>query len=595
MVGNTVGNYKILEQIGEGGMGAVYKGVDIMLEREVAIKALRPELARQPQIVERFRAEAVTLAKLNHPNIATVHSFLRQGDDFFMAMEFVRGETLDTILRRSGGMSVEQAIPLFCQALEGIEHAHRLGIIHRDIKPGNIMLTETGSIKVMDFGIARVLGTARMTRQGNIIGTIEYMSPEQVRGQETDARSDIYSLGILLYEMLTGRVPFHSDSEFELMKSQVDDPPQPPRDFAPHIPLLVEQAIMRSLAKNPEARFQSAGALRAALLNSVNLSTPPLQSRAGSSAPSVGAGPSIPFGMGVPPVSSEARKPASGEAMPFPGQGEAGAGSGEHIKATRLAPGEGAVKDTRLGPGDYGAVQGYSAQPQPGLPQSGLPQSGLPPYGQPGAVAAQPAGHSGYPAAQAGQQGASLLSKLNWKHYAGAGAAVMVVLVGGVVALIAFTGRQTPPQTQTNSTRSQGGSAPVTQVEQATQPTAQPTLGPPPDGDTSTKAAAGGGTTGGSRRKGSDAGVGSAPGSDTAGPPAQPTPPPARETGGGSGTGGTAGGGTTARESGSSHRASSNPPSRQPAQKESDTAKEGKASKVGGFLKKMGGLLQKKP
>src|SRR5262252_530807 len=172
MINNVVGSYKVLEKIGEGGMGAVYKGVDLMLEREVAIKALRPELARQPDVVERFRAEAVTLAKLNHPNIATLYSFLRQGDDFFMVMEFVRGETLDSVLRKSGGMSVERAVPLFCQALGGIDHAHRFGIIHRDIKPANMMLTsgpsvagaaateravpgavETGLIKVMDFGI----------------------------------------------------------------------------------------------------------------------------------------------------------------------------------------------------------------------------------------------------------------------------------------------------------------------------------------------------------------------------------------------------------------------------------------------------------
>src|SRR5262245_19255993 len=125
MIGNVIGNYKILEKIGEGGMGAVYKGVDLMLEREVAIKALRPELARQPHIVERFRAEAVTLAKLSHPNIATLHSFMREVDDYFMVMEFVRGETLDSVLRRTGGMQVDRGVTLFCQALEGIDHAHR--------------------------------------------------------------------------------------------------------------------------------------------------------------------------------------------------------------------------------------------------------------------------------------------------------------------------------------------------------------------------------------------------------------------------------------------------------------------------------------
>src|SRR6185503_18043125 len=265
MVGTVVGNYKIIDKIGEGGMGAVFKGVDLMLEREVAIKMLRPELAQQPSVVERFRTEAVTLAKLNHSNVATLHSFFRQGEDFFMVMEFVRGQTLDDVIRTYGAMQCERAIELFSQALEGIEHAHKMGIVHRDIKPANMMLTETGSIKVMDFGIARVLGTNRLTKTGHLIGTVEYMSPEQVRGEETDARSDIYSLGILLYEMLTGRVPFNSNSEYELMRCQIEVAPAPPRSHAPHIPLAVEQAIMRSLAKKREARYQSAGEFRAML------------------------------------------------------------------------------------------------------------------------------------------------------------------------------------------------------------------------------------------------------------------------------------------------------------------------------------------
>jgi serine/threonine protein kinase len=266
MIGYTVGSYKITEKIGEGGMGAVFKGIDTMLEREVAIKMLRPELSRQPDLVERFRSEAVTLARLNHPNIATLYSFIRQGDDFFMVMEYVRGETLENVIRRFGRLDCGQAVALFCQALEGIEHAHRFGIVHRDIKPANMMLTEEGSIKVMDFGIARALGTGRITKTGHLIGTIEYMSPEQIRGQETDTRSDIYSLGILLYEMLTGRVPFTSTSEYELMRAHIEGAPPPPSLLVDQVPLPVEQGIMRALAKKAEARFQAAGEFRAALL-----------------------------------------------------------------------------------------------------------------------------------------------------------------------------------------------------------------------------------------------------------------------------------------------------------------------------------------
>src|SRR2546423_9216814 len=131
MIGDVLGSYKIVEKIGEGGMGAVYRGIDVMLEREVAIKMLRPELSSQPEVVERFRTEAVTLAKLNHPNIATLYSFLRDGEDYFMVMEFVRGQTIDELIRRFGAMIVERAVPLFCQALDGIDHAPRMGIIHR--------------------------------------------------------------------------------------------------------------------------------------------------------------------------------------------------------------------------------------------------------------------------------------------------------------------------------------------------------------------------------------------------------------------------------------------------------------------------------
>ncbi|MFY9574986.1 MAG: protein kinase [Blastocatellia bacterium] len=431
MIGSIVGNYKILDKIGEGGMGAVFKGVDLMLEREVAIKMLRPELASQPNVVERFRVEAVTLAKLNHSNVATLHSFFRQDEDFFMVMEFVRGETLDAVIKKQGAMKCEWAIELFCHALEGIDHAHQMGIVHRDIKPANMMLTETGSIKVMDFGIARVLGTDRMTKTGHLIGTVEYMSPEQVRGEETDARSDIYSLGILLYEMLTGRVPFSSTSEYELMRSQIEDAPPLPRSFAPHLTLAVEQSIMRALAKKREARYQSASEFRAMLM----------QKNTGAvSRPDTAASPASP--------ASYVTRANDSLSAPVPA-----------IPETRLAP------DARSTPAASGGPVGQPNDPtvapdagvQPGYPQT-----------------------ASYSSAQPGAAGppASLIGKLSWKHYTGAGA-VLVVLITVPLVLLGGGG----PATTTQPAVSQpavSDPAPTTTPAQSVGPASnQPTILPP--------------------------------------------------------------------------------------------------------------------
>ena len=413
MIGNVVGNYKITETLGEGGMGAVYKGVDLMLEREVAIKMLRPELSRQPQIVERFRSEAVTLAKLNHPNIATLHSFFRQNDDFFMVMEFVRGETLDSLIRRLGAMPLGQALALFCQALEGIGQAHLLGIIHRDIKPANMMLTEKGSIKVMDFGIARVLGTSRMTKQGMVVGTIEYMAPEQVQGLETDARSDIYSLGILLYEMLTGRVPFSSENEFQVMKAQIEEAPTPPRAYAPHIPLAVEKALMRALAKRPEARFQTISEFRAAIEEGMRHAALPVE-------PGVKAAP--------PPTRIGAAAPTD---------------SSEGPKATRLAG------------------NSVSTSPDASGVQAGLKETRL------GSAPGAPVDYSAnaYGQSQPVQPQQSFLSKLTWVHYAGA-AAVLAVLITVPVLLAGRGETQPSPQPAAVTQPAQQPAQPAPAAEQ---------------------------------------------------------------------------------------------------------------------------------
>jgi eukaryotic-like serine/threonine-protein kinase len=287
MIGTVAGSFKILEEIGEGGMGKVYKGVDTMLDREVAIKVLRPELVSQAHLVDRFRSEAITLAKLNHPNIAMLYAFFQQDQHFFMVMEYVRGETLDKRIRRTGLLAYDQALKVFLHTLEAIGYAHSMNIVHRDIKPNNVMITESEEVKVMDFGIARVVGSERMTREGSMIGTPEYMAPEQIRGQDVDPRTDIYALGILLYEMLTGRLPFMNQNQFELMRAHIELPPPQPRKYAPHLPESMEAIMLQALAKKKEDRFASAYEFRDAILASPDLPTGALMGRAtrGGSAP----------------------------------------------------------------------------------------------------------------------------------------------------------------------------------------------------------------------------------------------------------------------------------------------------------------------
>ena len=265
MQGEILGSYSLTHRLGEGAVGEVYRGVDVALEREVAIKALRPELAATPEAVERFRNEARTLAKLNHPNIATLYSFFSEADRLFMVMEYVAGHTLAELLRLHGPIGHGLALPLFCQALSGVSYAHALGVVHRDIKPSNIMLSRSGTVKVMDFGIARVLGKRHLTRTGQPVGTVAYMSPEQVFGEEADPRSDIYSLGVVLYELLSGAPPFAADTEYLVMRSHIEDQPTPLGALVPDVPRGLATTVMRCLEKLPEARFQSVEELRTSL------------------------------------------------------------------------------------------------------------------------------------------------------------------------------------------------------------------------------------------------------------------------------------------------------------------------------------------
>jgi len=264
MVGKTLGKYRILEKIGRGGMGVVYLGVDETLDRHVAIKAISPELVEE-DLVRRFRAEAVMLAKVNHPNIAMVYELFRDDDRLLMVMELVRGQTFEQLMEHTGPMPIERAAALAGQILDALGHAHRAGIVHRDLKPANLMLTDAGIVKVMDFGIARISGTERMTSDGFMVGTPAYMAPEQVRGDEVDGRADLYAAGVVIYRLLTGKLPFKADTAVAMINSQLNDRPTSPRDVRTDLPQWLDTAVMRSLAKRPEDRYQTADEFRRAL------------------------------------------------------------------------------------------------------------------------------------------------------------------------------------------------------------------------------------------------------------------------------------------------------------------------------------------
>ena len=259
MIGRTVGNYRIVEKLGEGAMGTVYRAVDQMVDRTVAIKVLKPEIAQNAETLERFHREAVALARLNHPCIAQLYAFFQEGGEYFMVMEFVPGETLDERIGREGRLEWLCALKILAPVLEGVGHAHSLGILHRDLKPANIMLATDGRVKVMDFGIACVLNSTRLTREARLVGTLEYLAPERALGKPPDARSDIYSLGMVLYEMLTGRLPFTGDTDFDLIRAQLNQKPPRPREIGIALPPPVEGLLMTALEKDPARRFPDAG------------------------------------------------------------------------------------------------------------------------------------------------------------------------------------------------------------------------------------------------------------------------------------------------------------------------------------------------
>ncbi len=255
MIGQTVSHYEILEHLGRGGMGVVYKAHDRNLDRLVALKFLPPNLTSDPDQRERFYQEARAASRLNHPNITTIHEIREHQGELFLVMEFVNGETLKALASKEI-LPLPKVLDIIMQTAEGLAAAHEQGIVHRDIKADNIMITPKGQVKIMDFGLAQFKGAVHLTLEGSTVGTAAYMSPEQARGEEIDHRSDIFSLGVVFYELLTGHLPFRGEHEAAMLYSVVNEEPAPIARFNQQITPEIERIVAKALAKDPADRFQ---------------------------------------------------------------------------------------------------------------------------------------------------------------------------------------------------------------------------------------------------------------------------------------------------------------------------------------------------
>ncbi|MEL1134152.1 Stk1 family PASTA domain-containing Ser/Thr kinase [Desulfitobacterium sp. THU1] len=250
--------YEIIEKIGSGGMAIVYKAKDLLLNRIVTIKVLREQFTADEDFVRRFRREAQSAASLSHMNIVSIYDVGKDGDSEYIVMEYVEGQNLKEIIRSYAPLSTEQTLDLGIQIAEAIHHAHEHHIIHRDIKPHNILVTDDGRIKVTDFGIARAVSAATMTHSGDIVGSVHYLSPEQAKGVQTNEQSDVYSLGIILYELLTGKVPYDGESPIAIALKHLQEQAVPPSKLNPRVSPALENLVMRAIAKSPDQRYATA-------------------------------------------------------------------------------------------------------------------------------------------------------------------------------------------------------------------------------------------------------------------------------------------------------------------------------------------------
>ncbi len=275
MVENVIlsGRYRLQERLATGGMGTVYSGVDERLGRRVAVKLLKEDLAGDPRFVERFRREARAVAALSHPNIASVFDYGEEGSHFIV-MELVDGRDLARVLSEDGRLDPERTIAIGTQVLDALQHAHDAGVVHRDVKPGNVIIGHSNRVKVTDFGIARALGDSTLTATGSVLGSAHYVAPEQAEGKSTSPQTDIYSTGIVLYEMLTGELPFTGESPLQVALRQVSDPMAAPSAINKDVPAGLDAVVATATAKDPGDRFASAAAMSSALHSSLGAAFP---------------------------------------------------------------------------------------------------------------------------------------------------------------------------------------------------------------------------------------------------------------------------------------------------------------------------------
>jgi len=407
-VGQVAGDYEILALLGAGGMGKVYKVRNTISERVEAMKVLLARLDEHPELVDRFSREIKVTATLDHPNIAALRTAQRIGNQLAMVMEYVEGSTLDTLMR-TGPLPLAQVLEIVNQALSALAYAHSRGVVHRDIKPANIMVTPEGRVKLMDFGIARMAEDRSLTKTGQMVGSLYYMSPEQVEGKTLDARSDIYSLGITLYELVTGKKPFEGDSDYAILAGHLHQSPRPPIELSPAVPEGLNEIILMAMAKDPNQRFQTAAAFRGAL-NSVAAE------------------------MGIPLTA-----PSEGASS------SRGAGSASNLVGTASNSGMGSAAppppmvDTVAGPRRPEPPVPPPPPPQPAPQQQYAP----PPYQQTPAPAPVPA------AGQSGRSGKRALWMI-------AGAlATLVILAAGVIYLPKLRQAKANPAVQTQTASAQ--------------------------------------------------------------------------------------------------------------------------------------------